>query len=108
MSQKGFKLDEGKPKLLEVFTLLDWDFLKDCSEVMKKGKEKYGFENWKKDLESERIKNALIRHLKLYFDGQEIDSESGKSHLCHIMCNAMFLHYYDKNSCFDNLVKNLK
>ena len=99
---EGFKLDKDKPKYLNVFKYLDWEFLKECSEVMAKGEKVYGFENWKKQLNPDRIKNALIRHELDYFRGKEIDIESGKSHLSHIFCNIMFLYYYDHLRNTDN------
>jgi len=89
--EKGMKFDEGKTE----FLLLDLDFLEECSKVMMKGKEKYGFENWKKQLDPIRIENALFRHFKAYCSGEKFDKESGYSHLSHIMCNSMFLWWYD-------------
>ena len=91
----GIKFDEGKPDYLQIFTLLDWDFLKDGSEVMRMGKEKYGFENWKRHLNPERIERALIRHLVDYLNGDKLDKDTHKSHLLHIFCNTMFLYHYD-------------
>lgn len=92
--KKGIKFDQGKPNYLDIFELLDFDFLVEVSEVMAKGKEKYGFENWKKDLDPKRIKKALLRHLKSYLQGELYDKETGKTHLAHITCNVMFLHFY--------------
>lgn len=92
---KGIKFDENKPKYKDIFTLLDLDFIKECSEVMKNGQNKYGFENWKKDLETDRIENALLRHIITYLQGNKLDKESNKSHLSHAMCNLMFLYWND-------------
>lgn len=92
---KGTKDDIGKPDYLGIFQYLDLNFLVDVSEVMKDGAKKYTFENWKKDLEPERIEKALLRHFVKYIKGEKIDVESKHSHLSHIVCNAMFLYYYD-------------
>lgn len=91
MTDEGKKFDDGK---LE-WDLLHYPFLEECVEVMMMGKKKYSFENWKKNLDPRRIKNALFRHVIDYSEGKKTDSESGKSHLAHIFCNAMFLFYYD-------------
>lgn len=92
--KKGVKFDEGKPNYLDIFELLDLEFLVEVSEVMAKGKIKYGFENWKKDLDPKRIKKALLRHEIAFLKGELYDKESGNTHLAHIACNVMFLHFY--------------
>ena len=102
MVDEGKKFDEGKPDYLDVFTLLDWDFLKECSEVMEHGRKKYGLENWKKQLNPKRIKRAMIRHELDYFRGKKLDPDSHKSHLAHIFCNIMFLYYYDHLKSTEN------
>ena len=56
---------------------------------------KEDFENWKKNLDPERIQNALFRHVLAYSRGEIIDKESKLPHVCHIMANCMFLHFYD-------------
>lgn len=95
LNNKGTKDDIGKPNYLDILTHLDLDFLAESAEVMKAGAKKYSKDNWKKDLEPERIQKALLRHLVSYAKGEKIDKESNKSHLCHILANCMFLYYYD-------------
>ena len=57
---------------------------------------KYTKDNWKRCTEIERYINALERHLIEVKKGNFIDDESGCSHLAHLSCNAMFLHYLTK------------
>jgi hypothetical protein len=38
-----------------------------------------------------------MRHLVAYQSGEEIDPESGKSHLAHAQCCLIFLAWVDKN-----------
>ena len=88
---EGTKDDMGKLQ----WDLIDYDFIEECVKVMQQGMKKYGYENWKKELDPRRIKNALLRHYMEYHRGKKIDNESGFSHLSHIFCNTMFLYHYD-------------
>jgi hypothetical protein len=80
-----------------IFKYLDWEFLKEVGDVMKQGEIKHGFESFKNYNKSEQkgIDKALIRHLLAYEKGEKLDTESGFSHLSHIVCNLMFLYYFD-------------
>lgn len=80
-----------------VFKFLNWDFLKECSEVMEIGLPKHGFESYKKYTKNDikEIKKSLVRHIKDYLQGEKNDKDSGKSHLAHAKCNLMFLYYID-------------
>lgn len=98
---KALKFDNDKPMV----SLLDPQFVLDVAKVLTFGAKKYGKENWKKGLEKDRILSALYRHLLAYHSGQKIDSESGLSHLCHIVCNCMFLYWYDKHGERNGLEK---
>lgn len=61
------------------------------AEVRMYGTEKYGdSENWRK-VEPKRYVDALYRHLLAYIEGNEVDEESGLSHLAHMACNLSFL-----------------
>lgn len=90
---KGTKDDFNKPKL----TLTDPEFWLAVTEVMKSGAGKYKRGNWQKDLEAERLLNALLRHVIAIWQGEEFDKESGLRHSAHIGCNAMFLSYCERH-----------
>ena len=47
-------------------------------------------ENWKQ-VEPQRYKDALYRHLLAYLRGERNDPESGLPHLWHMACNIAFL-----------------
>lgn len=90
----GFiKHDNGKP----LISLIDPKFIEGLATVMTQGANKYGRDNWKECKEPHRYLDALLRHTLKYWDGEKVDTESGKSHLYHIAFNAMALHYLDKN-----------
>ena len=81
------KFDEGKRR----WTLLDFEALEQVVDVMEMGAKKYGEENWKHCTSIPRCVNALFRHLVAYVNGEMVDQESGKSHMAHVICNAMFI-----------------
>ena len=87
------KNDSGKIKL----SLIEPAFIEGIGRVLTKGAEVYGENNWKTlpSGQKARYKDALLRHLYKYLDGEKIDQDSSENHLLHIACNAMFLHYID-------------
>lgn len=81
------KADKGKLEL----SLVNTELVKAVAEVRMYGTEKYGdSENWRK-VEPKRYVDALYRHLLAYIEGDEVDEESGLSHLAHMACNLSFL-----------------
>ena len=81
------KADKGKLEL----SLVNPELVKAVAEVRMYGTEKYGdSENWRK-VEPKRYVDALYRHLLAYIEGNEVDEESGLSHLSHMACNLSFL-----------------
>lgn len=86
---KAKKFDKGKRRWM----LLDWCALEEVVDVLELGAAKYGSYNWKTGISVNRYLNALFRHLTAYASGEQTDAESGKSHMAHIICNAMFILY---------------
>ena len=81
------KADKGKLEL----SLVNPELVKAVAGVRMYGTEKYGdSENWRK-VEPKRYVDALYRHLLAYIEGNEVDEESGLSHLAHMACNISFL-----------------
>ena len=81
------KADKGKLEL----SLVNPQLVKAVAEVRMYGTKKYGdSENWRK-VEPKRYVDALYRHLLAYIEGNEVDEESGLSHLSHMACNISFL-----------------
>ena len=85
------KYDEGKPMV----SLINPKFIEGLASVMTQGAYKYGRYNWQECKEPYRYLDALLRHTLKYWDGEKVDTESGKSHLYHIAFNAMALDYLD-------------
>lgn len=85
-SNGGRKLDGNKPRL----HLYSAKWLWEGGEVLTEGGDTYGDNNWRL-VERDRYIDAFWRHWLAYLSGEKIDPKSGKSHLSHIHCNAMFL-----------------
>lgn len=82
------KADAGKPQL----TLVPRAILPAIARVREYGTKKYGDpENWKQ-VDKQRYRDALFRHLLAYLDDPKgNDEESGLPHLWHLACNVAFL-----------------
>ena len=82
------KADNGKPQC----RLVPSEVVRCIARVREYGLRKYGSaESWK-DVEIERYRDALYRHLLAYIENPTgKDEESGLPHLWHIACNVAFL-----------------
>lgn len=97
MSEQALRYNQGKPELSYVLDAMP--ALKDMVAVMEFGGKKYARNNWQLGFPKEKLLDSMLRHVDAFYQGEDIDPESGKSHVGHIMCNAMFLAYhYGSNS----------
>lgn len=81
------KYDGGKPRM----SLLDPYALSEAAKVLTFGEKKYAAHNWRKGFRYSRLLDGVMRHINAFNDGEDLDPESGLSHLAHAMCNLMFL-----------------
>lgn len=88
--KQGAKFDTGKPMM----DLLSSTAMTQVAEVLTFGAKKYAAHNWRKGIAYSRVYAALQRHLTAWNEGQELDPESGLSHLAHAGCCLMFLLEY--------------
>ena len=88
MSDQAAKADSGKIRP----TLVPSSLIRAVATVREYGTRKYGDpENWRQ-VEPQRYRDALYRHLLAYVeDPTGTDEESGLPHLWHLACNAAFL-----------------
>lgn len=95
MNDQNAKADAGKPDLTLVPRQIIWDI----AEVRGFGVTKYpngGPENWR-NVEIQRYRAALLRHLMKYLDDpQSVDEESGLLHRKHMECNMAFIAELEK------------
>jgi len=96
-NDQTIKADAGKAKL----SLVPPAIIYDIARVREYGNNKYpegGPDNWKQ-VEPDRYKDALFRHLLAYLeDANGIDEESGIPHLWHLACNVAFLCELEKEN----------
>lgn len=63
-------------------------------QVLEYGAGKYSPDNWKAGFKDRECEESMFRHIISYLSGEDLDAESGLSHLGHIMCNCMMLNYH--------------
>ena len=90
MNDQNAKRDNGKVEI----TLVPMDMVETAAVVRMFGNAKYpqgGADNWKQ-VDVERYRNALFRHLFQYLrEPYGIDHESGLPHWYHVTCNVAFI-----------------
>lgn len=85
--KQALKFDTAKPPM----SLLPADALVEISKVLAFGAKKYAPHNWRSGFDWSRLIDASMRHVNAFSDGQDIDPESGLSHLAHAACCLLFL-----------------
>lgn len=83
----GLKLDHGKPPL----SLVDRYAIEQIGQVLAFGARKYAAHNWREGIQYSRLLDAAMRHLYAFADGEDLDAESGLSHIAHAGCCVVFL-----------------
>lgn len=90
LDKGGVKYDDGKPR----FDLLPYDSLEKIAQVFTMGAAKYRDRNWEVGMRHGRVFAALQRHLSAYWQGEDIDPESGLPHLAHAGFGILVLLNY--------------
>lgn len=90
--QPGTKYDGSKPRvdLLPIYPILEE------AKVLTYGAAKYDARNWEKGFDWSRAYGALLRHLFAFWQGEDIDPESGLHHLAHAACELDFLFEFTR------------
>jgi len=87
------KFDKDKLR----YSLIPPYALEELAKVLSYGAKKYKPNNWRKNTDISRYEDALWRHLQAWRKGEEIDKESGLSHLAHALTNLVFIIELNKN-----------
>jgi len=97
---EGVKHDSNKPR----WGLLPFRELETVVDVLTFGSTKYADDNWKfVDDAENRYFEAMMRHVAQYrtarelgVDNLKLDDETGKNHLAHAICCALFMLWFDE------------
>jgi hypothetical protein len=101
----GIKHDESKRRM----DLVPTSLISSVARILEFGARKYGDNNWREGLKWSRVYAALQRHLADFWDGNDLDSESGLPHLYHAACNIAFLiEFYEKRKDLDDRYSTTK
>jgi hypothetical protein len=66
------------------------------ARVLTYGAEKYDADNWRRGFKYSTPYGCLMRHLTAWQDGEDIDPESGLSHLDHAIANIAMLIEFER------------
>lgn len=87
--ENAMRDNKGKLPLDE----LDPIFLEEMFAVILYGQKKYARLNWTKGAPATQYMGCIMRHLLKWYKGEDVDEESGCTHLGHIACNVMMAMY---------------
>lgn len=90
--EQGLKYDGDKLR----YDLVPPEALEEIVKILTFGAQKYTDRNWEKGINYGRVYGALMRHLQAFWRGEDVDPESGLSHLSHAGCCLFFLLTYDR------------
>lgn len=88
----GIKHDSGKPDLSHISLTL----MEEVARVREFGAKKYSRGNWLKGFKYTRSIAAALRHIFAFSSGEDLDPESGLSHISHAIC------------CLEHLLNDIK
>ena len=83
------RYNNGKPEVSQ----LSPQFVMDLADLMTQSAKKYGKFNWAKGQDFCTPLDSCYRHLLKFQAGQDLDDESGKSHLLHAAANIMIMYH---------------
>lgn len=94
--EQSLKYDSGKAPV----DLIPLEPLLMIADVLQFGVQKYGRNNWRMGNvpEFSRLYASILRHLMSWNEGEDLDKESGMSHLAHASTQLMFLIYHSIHS----------
>lgn len=87
----GVKHDQEKPDM----SLLSPYAMEAIARVMTFGAKKYSRDNWRGGIAYSRLIAAAMRHISAFNRGEDIDPESGLSHISHALCCLMMVSEFE-------------
>lgn len=88
--EKALRYNTGKLQ----WSLVHFKSMEPMVKVLEFGAKKYAPKNWMKPMDKKVILESMMRHMSALMDGEDVDPESGISHMGHIQCNSMFYNYH--------------
>jgi hypothetical protein len=88
---KGLRYDEDKPRV----DLIPADVLLALGRHYMVGSKKYYDDNWRMGLSYKSTYGCLMRHLLQWWNGEDMDEETGSHHLDAVIWNAVALRYFE-------------
>jgi hypothetical protein len=87
----------------EQMSLLPIAALETVARVYAFGTDKYCRNNWRRGYDWHLSYDALLRHVQRFWDGEDLDSESGEPHLAHAVFHALaLLTFMDEHQSGDD------
>lgn len=83
--ERSLRYNTGKPD----YSLIPLASLKEAAKVLEYGATKYAVDNWRKPTNWRVSYACLMRHMAAWQSGEDLDPESGFSHLGHAACNIL-------------------
>lgn len=74
------------------------EFVDGILSVLDFGAKKYAPRNWELGMDWSRPYSALQRHMTAWWSGEDLDAETGMSHLWHAGCCLAFLATYEQRN----------
>jgi hypothetical protein len=93
MEQGGKKFDNGKPRI----SLIPREAIEGMAKSLTFGALKYNSHNFKSGISYSRLTDAAMRHIIAWVDGENLDPESGLSHLDHALASLAMLKFMEQN-----------
>lgn len=88
MTKDSAKKFDGEKNRME---LIPASAIEALGRAMTYGSRKYDDHNWANGFEWDRLVGSLLRHMNAWRAGQDLDPESGLSHIDHVLANAAML-----------------
>ena len=86
-AKAAVKHDSGKPD----YALVPAEAIDEIAKAFSFGAKKYSANNWRLGFKWTRVTSALLRHTFAWLKGEDLDPESGLSHLAHAGACVCFL-----------------
>lgn len=73
------------------FDLIPWEAVAEIAEVYHMGSKKYADHNWRKGYSWGLSYAAMMRHMTAFWEGEDLDPESGLPHMAHASWHGLAL-----------------